>query len=243
MPKVRGTRYWPPPFFGPLCPPSAPYPLLIPPFLNTPQYPPTPSHCPPHSNSVWSLLPRWPLLPVPAAPALPGKWGILAKGAAPTRSSLPPSPFPLGRWTIKRGLRPAEPSSLHPTDGCAPPHPPPVPLARSLPQAGGQRPVPAEPRHCLPHSPRGAEESPCRPHARPPSSCCTWSCSPGSEQAPRPAPRVSGFPRSPLQLTRRPPEIAWGAGFASTALSAWVPAVPSPLSSPWARIEVHRDWK
>lgn len=230
MPKVRRAGHWPPRFW-----PSLPtLCTLPPPHSSLSQYAPvpthTPSHRPPHSSSVWSLLPRWPPLPVPAAPALPGKWGILAKGAALTRSSPSPSPFPLGRWTIKRGLRPAEPSSQRPTDGCAPPHPPPVPLAARGPWTA---PCPAEPRHCRPHSPRGAEESPCRPHARPPSSCCTWSCSRGSGQAPSPVPRVSGLPGSPLHLTRLP-EISCGAGFASTALSAWVPATSSPLSSSWA---------
>lgn len=153
-------------------------------------------------HSVWSphqRFPRWPTLPVPAVPALPGKWGILAKGAALTRSSPAPSPPPPpGRLDHKARAAAAEPSSQRPSDGCALPCPPP---ARSLPEASKQRPTPAKPRrHCRLHSPQGAEESPCRPHARPrpPSSCCTWSCSRGSGRAPRPHPRVSGFLWSPL---------------------------------------------
>lgn len=202
VPKARGPGDPPPPFcpsLPTLCTlssPSQPPPLS--------QYDPVSTHPFPLSTSLHQPFPLWPPLPVPAAPALPGKWGILAKGAALTRSSPAlPSPPPLGRLDHK--ARAAASGVQQPAPHRRLRTAPLATCAARRPWPRGQHPVPGR---ATPHSPRGAEESPCRPHAPPPSSCCTWSCSRGSGRAPRAPPRVSGLPGSPLHLARRRPEIA-----------------------------------
>lgn len=194
VPKARGPGDPPPPF----CPslltlctlssPSQPPPLS--------QYDPVSTHPFPLSTSLHQPFPLWPPLPVPAAPALPGKWGILAKGAALTRSSPAlPSPPPLGRLDHK--ARAAASGVQQPAPHRRLRTAPPATCAARRPWPRGQHPAPG----------RATPLSPAQPS--------------GSRRVTMPAPRAAAFLL--LHLVLQPWQRAGAQG---TPQGKWPPRVP-----------------
>ena len=158
--------------------------------------------------------------------------GILAKGAAPA-SALPRPGRPDHKAPSPASSAPSSaapgPERRPPTAARTPPRSPYLRRPREARPGAARRPH-TQAGSTLPRLPRARGERgepTCWPRAEPPSSCCTWPCSPGWGPAPRPPRRVSrcepgsGPPSPPSRSSAR---ANGGTSPARcSALGSWVP--------------------